>query len=87
MYLISPPIPTVPSAIWIAPASRPTRTISRRASSGDAPLRTVSIANADSTAAAGAQGALISRSVPPSDAATRPITTAPMIPASAPIGT
>ncbi len=61
--------------------------ISSRMSSGEAPVCTVSIANADSTAAAGAQGALIRRSVPPSVAARRPITTAPMIPASAPIGT
>ncbi len=43
-----------------------------------------SIANAVSTAAAGAQGAEISRLVPPTPSATRPSAVAPRMPASAP---
>ena len=48
------------------------------------PSRTSSMAKAERTAAAGAQGALIRRSVPPSTEAMRPMTVAPMMPASAP---
>lgn len=48
------------------------------------PSCTMPIAKADKTAAAGAQGALIKRSVPPKVEAIRPMTEAPTIPARAP---
>ena len=66
------------------PVSTPSMISSSTMEPGDTPWLTISMAKADSTAAAGAQGALIRRSVPPRVDATRPITVAPMMPASAP---
>ena len=68
----------------MSPAMTPSMIISSTITDEATPWSTSSMANAASTAAAGAQGALIRRSVPPSVAATRPITVAPTMPAMAP---
>jgi len=74
-----------PSSSCTSPASTPSRISSSTLISGATPWLVSSIAKAESTAAAGAQGALMRRSVPPSVEATRPITVAPIMPASAPM--
>ncbi len=51
---------------------------------GAMPCLTSSMANAESTAAAGAHGALMSRSVPPKVGAIKPSAAAPRMPANAP---
>jgi len=53
---------------------------------GLTPCLTSSMAKAESTAAAGAQGAVIRRSVPPKVGAISPSAMAPRTPASAPNG-
>ncbi|EXI68270.1 MAG: hypothetical protein AW07_04404 [Candidatus Accumulibacter sp. SK-11] len=84
MYLIRLPTPMKPSSSWITPATRPSAVSMRTMNTGSTSCRTSSMANAESTAAAGAQGAVIRRLVPPRPGATRPSAVAPRIPASAP---
>ena len=84
MYLISRPTPITPKEICNAAHNRPVTAIIRRMVSGAVPPCIIWMANAESTAAAGAQGAVISRFVPPRYEATRPNAVAPMMPASAP---
>jgi hypothetical protein len=71
-------------ATWIRPAKKPTTVSSNKAVARAAPPAITSTAKAASTAAAGAQGAEISRRVPPIAGAIRPKVAAPRIPASAP---
>ena len=81
---MSRPKPRKPIMICSRPARTPNTVIIRTMPSGATPWRVISMANADSKAAAGAQGALISRSVPPNIGATRPRAIAPRAPLSAP---
>ncbi len=84
MYLISRPSPTSPNTTWNRPASSPTADNISSAESIGTPLRMSPMANADITAAAGAQGVVMSRLVPPVAAATSPSAADPRMPASAP---
>ena len=85
MYLMSRPRPARPNAICKPPARRPSTTIEESAVSIEVPPASASMTNAESTAAAGAHGAVMSRLAPPSAGATRPSAVAPRIPASAPV--
>ena len=84
MYLISRPSPTSPNRTWNKPANSPTADSISSAEAIGTPFRTRPMARAAITAAAGAQGAVMSRFVPPMAAATSPSAVAPRIPASAP---
>jgi hypothetical protein len=77
-------MPLRPKPIWIAPASRPMMPSRSNMDSGATPCCVKLTAKAESTAAAGAQGAEMSRELPPKVGATSPSTVAPRIPASAP---
>jgi len=84
MYLIRLPIPMKPRNNCTNPETRPRAVNIRTIDAGATPCCTSSMAKAERTAAAGAQGAVIRRLVPPSAGATRPSAVAPRIPANAP---
>nr|WP_255210972.1 hypothetical protein [Methylogaea oryzae] len=84
MYSIKRPKRTRPNAICNRPANSPS--IDSRSSAGSKPPPPFknSRINADNTAAAGAQGALMSRLVPPRAGATKPKAITPRMPPNAP---
>ena len=84
MKRIKRPMPRKAIRIWRTPVKKPSTVSSSTMLVGWTPWWTRSIAKAESTAAAGAQGALIRRSVPPKVGAIRPSAMAPRTPASAP---